>query len=122
MHDDPTEFLPLSATDLQVLLVLADGALHAYGIAKAVEQQPESRVRLEIGSLYRMLARLLADGLIEETRDSGDTPAAPTGKEARRRYYRITSFGRDVAEAETRRLASVLQWARSKQLTGAEGR
>ena len=60
---DPNDVLPLRAQDLQVLLLLHGGPLHAYGISKAAEEQ-EGGVRLEIGSLYRMLNRMLSAGLI----------------------------------------------------------
>src|SRR5690348_9998004 len=95
---DPRERLPLPSHDFQLLLCLAEAPRHAYGIAKAVEGQ--EGVRLEIGSLYRMLARLTTDGLIEDF----DPPPAAEGHEARRRYYRLTSFGRQVAKAEALRL------------------
>lgn len=110
------EFLPLAAADFQVLLVLMDTDLHAYGIAKAVEEQPAGRVRLEIGSLYRMLARMLDRGLIEER------PAASlehSGPQSRRRYYGLTDLGRAVAKAEAERLREVLGVAQSKQLLEA---
>jgi DNA-binding PadR family transcriptional regulator len=102
--------LPLRPADLQVLLVLGDGPLHPYGISKAAETLG-GRVRLEIGSLYRTLNRLRAEGWIEpaETQDRG-----PQGQE--RRTWRLTPFGRAVAEAETERLREVLDAARSRNL------
>lgn len=112
----PTEtLLPLAPADFQLLLVLLDGELHAYGITKAVERQRKGRVPLEIGSLYRMLSRLLEQGLVEER------PAKPhdTGVAARRRYYRITPLGRRVAKAEAARLRDVLEVARAKDLLPA---
>ena len=105
---DPQRLLPMRPPDFQVLLILADGDLHAYGISKAVEKEPSGGVRLEIGSLYRMLARMLTAGLIEEP----EHRRAGNGREARRRYYRITRFGRRVAEAEARRLRDVIELAR----------
>jgi DNA-binding PadR family transcriptional regulator len=102
--------LPLRPTDLQVLLVLGDGPLHPYGIAKAAESAG-GRVTLEIGSLYRTLNRLRTQGLIEpaEVVDRG-----PQGQE--RRTWRITSFGVAVARAETERLREVLAAAASRRL------
>lgn len=110
--------LPLRAHDLQVLLILARGPLHAYGIAKAAEEYPEARVRLEIGSLYRMLNRLLSEGLIEETDDDG----TGDGRGAPRRTYRITDLGRRVAEAEAARLRRVLDLAVEHDLAPEAGR
>ncbi len=104
--------LPLKPADFQVLMVLSDGPMHAYGISKAVEDQLKGRVRLEIGSLYRMMGRLMANGLIEDIGD-GSEGLSPRD---RRRSYRITEFGRQVAQAEARRLRDVLEVARSKNL------
>lgn len=108
---DAEAFLPLSPADFQLLIVLLGQNLHAYGITKAVEQQEAGRVPLEIGSLYRMLSRLLEWGLIEED----PTPYAETAG-PKRRYYRITSLGRAVAQAEVARLRDVLSVAEIRLL------
>jgi len=108
---DPRELLPLPSQDFQVLLSLAEGPMHAYGMAKAVEG-PSGGVRLEIGSLYRILARLTADGVIEDFLPG----SGAEGHEARRRYYRLTPFGRRLARAEALRLAHVVQTARRQKL------
>ncbi len=107
----PRSFLPLAAADFQLLLVLAERDAHAYGISKAVEAA-KTGVVLEIGSLYRRLTRMEADGLIEER--AGSVP--PNAPESRRRYYGITPLGRRVAKAEAARLRAVLQVAESKKL------
>lgn len=104
---DPYDLLPLSATDLQLLLVLEQGPLHAYGISKAVEAVPETGVRLEIGSLYRILTRLTSAGLIEHA-ESPRADVPRTGREASRRYYALTTFGEQVARLEVDRLRRVL--------------
>jgi DNA-binding PadR family transcriptional regulator len=112
MAPSPMQFLPLSSHDFQVLLVLAEGPRHAYGLARAVEDAEDGGVRLELGSLYRILARLTTQGLIADTggpRDAG-------GGDSRRRYYCLTPLGRRVAEAETTRLESVLALARRRRL------
>ncbi len=110
-RSDPKSFLPLAPADFQLLLVLVERNAHAYGLSKAVEAT-ETGVVLEIGSLYRRLTRMEADGLIEE--QEGSMPAdAP---ESRRRYYGITKLGRGVARAEASRLQAVLQLAESKNL------
>ncbi|MEZ5320155.1 MAG: helix-turn-helix transcriptional regulator [Vicinamibacterales bacterium] len=109
---DPRDFLPLPPHDFQVLLSLAAGPAHAYGLSKAVEAQSDA-VRLEIGSLYRMLARLTTLGLIAET---GTEAGAGDGHERQRRYYGLTTLGRRVAEAESARLRAVLDLARRRRL------
>ena len=104
---DPRTFLPLPPLDFQVLIGLAGGARHAYGLAAAVEAEGTG-ARLELGSLYRILARLTADGLIEET----GVPREEPRRHPRRRYYTLTAFGRAVAAAEARRLEALVQSAR----------
>lgn len=109
MHNprDPRTFLPLAPLDFQVLLGLAGGARHAYGLATSVEQEADG-ARLELGSLYRILARLSADDLIEETHAPREEPRP----DPRRRYYQLTAFGRAVAAAEANRLEALVQAAR----------
>lgn len=114
---DPRSFLPLPAHDFQVLLTLTSGPRHAYGLASAVESGIEGEVRLEIGSLYRMLARMTTAGLIEMF----DPPAGADGHEARRRYYRITPLGRSVAAAEAARLERAVRAARKLKLLPQRG-
>jgi DNA-binding PadR family transcriptional regulator len=100
-----------------VLLVLADGDLHGYRIMKEVERQSQGRVRLEVGSLYRTLSRLLDSGLIEETGAGADT--APTTVDAeRRRNYHLAPHGREVVQVEVARLQDVLRLATAKGLAG----
>jgi len=113
---DPADFLPLSPADFQLLLVLLGGERHAYGISQAVEEQERGRVPLEIGSLYRMLARLQDAGLIEEDPVTRPSPSGP-----RRKVYRISRLGRKVADAEARRLRDVLAVADAR-LAAGEGR
>ena len=112
MAQDPLVHLPLAPHDFHLLVSLADGPRHAYGLASAVEAQAPAGVRLEIGSLYRMLARLTTLALIEEC----EPASREGGHEGRRRYYRITPFGRRVAQAEAARLQSALNLARRHKL------
>jgi DNA-binding PadR family transcriptional regulator len=111
--------LPLRPRDLFVLLVLAGGELHGYGIMKEIERESQGSVTLEVGSLYRTLSRLLHSQLIEEA--EGPEGAADEGGE-RRRYYRLSAFGRRVAEAEAERLRAVVRLAASKGLLAATGK
>jgi DNA-binding PadR family transcriptional regulator len=112
----PRDFQPLPPHDLQVLLALADGPRHAYGLAQDGENLRDGSVRLELGSLYRVLARLTASGLIAD-----DAREAAEGPDARRRYYRLTTLGRRVAEAETARLQAVVRLARRRRLLPGKG-
>src|SRR6266508_4373709 len=87
---------PLTPAAFQVLLALAAGQAHGYAVMQFVEQVTAGSVRLGPGTLYRTIARLLADGLIEEA--EGGDPAAP--HDARRRCDRLTPLGRETAQAE----------------------
>jgi DNA-binding PadR family transcriptional regulator len=109
---DPEELLPLSPAVFHVLLALADAERHGYGIIKEVEARTEGRVRLGPGTLYGSIKRMLEQGLVEE---SGERPDAALDDE-RRRYYRLTDFGRSVATAEAERLSGLVRVARAKQL------
>lgn len=95
----------LKPADFHVLLALAQAPRHGYGIMKDVERESGGNVRLEIGSLYRILARMLQVGLIEEA-DADD----------RRRYYRISRLGRRALKAEGARLAGLVELVRSRKL------
>lgn len=96
---------PLSAA---ILFALADGASHGYGIIKEIEKITEGEMRLNTGSIYLALHRLLSDGLIAESK--GD------GEDARRRYYRLTESGRAAAKTEARRLAQLVRAASTRKL------
>jgi DNA-binding PadR family transcriptional regulator len=109
---DPSELLPLSPAAFHVLLALADGERHGYGIIKDVESRTEGRVRMGPGTLYGAVKRMLDEGLIEE---SDERPDAALDDE-RRRYYRLTVFGRRVAAAEAERLSGLVAAARAKNL------
>jgi DNA-binding PadR family transcriptional regulator len=99
--------LPLRPADFQILMVVAKGPMHAYGISKATEDNGPGGVRLEIGSLYRTLNRLRTDGLLRETETTESGPQNQT-----RRGYAITDLGREVAAAEAARLEAVVAMAR----------
>lgn len=109
---DPQAMLPLTPAMFHILLALADGERHGYGIMKEVAERSESRVRLGPGTLYGSIKRMLAEGLIEET----DRRPDPELDDGRRRYYRLTQFGHRVAVAEAERLARLLGMAQAKRL------
>ncbi len=100
------DFLPLSALDLQVLLVLSESDLYGYAIMKAVEEQSGGVLSPEIGSLYRVLARLAERGWVLETDAPPEAEEIHRGKP--RKYYGITELGRSVARAELSRLREVV--------------
>jgi len=106
---DPLPFLPLTAAAFHVLLTLADGPRHGYQILKDVEERTEGEVVLSTGTLYGLIKRFLDDELIIEMR-----PAA--GDDERRRTYKLTTLGREVAEAEGGRLERLVAAARGAKL------
>jgi DNA-binding PadR family transcriptional regulator len=113
------DFPPIAATDFHVLLVLTEGALYGYAIMKAVEEESGGRVAPEIGSLYRVLSRLMSRGLVEEADAPEESPDVHPGRD--RRYYRLTAAGREVASREAARLREVLELARSRDLLPGGG-
>jgi DNA-binding PadR family transcriptional regulator len=106
MRSDPRSLLPLKPVDLQLLLALSSGEQHGYALVQAIEAGTDGLVKLDPGNLYRVIKRLLADGVIAESgrrRESGEPG------EERRRYYELTAFGEHVLSAELRRLQSLLR-------------
>jgi DNA-binding PadR family transcriptional regulator len=109
---DPHDFLPLTPAMLHVLLALADGDKHGYAIIKEVSRRTNDAVVLGAGTLYALIKRLLAETMILETDERPD----PSLDDERRRYYRLTPFGRAVAMAEVQRLESIVEQAHAKRL------
>jgi len=107
---------PLKPGALLLLIALAAGDRHAYALRKEVAERSGGTVRLGPASLYRTIAGLLEDRLIEE---SGRRPAAELDDE-RRRYYRITDRGRHALRAETERLEALAAAARAAMLVRAK--
>jgi DNA-binding PadR family transcriptional regulator len=105
-------FLPLTPPMLHTLLALADGDKHGYAILKEVARRTGGTVRLGPGTLYALVKRALADGLIIEADERPD----PALDDERRRYYRLSSRGRRVAIAEIERLESIVDIAHEKKL------
>ena len=99
--------LPLRRVEFHILLSLAAGERHGYGIIQDIEARGETSVP-DVGTMYRALARMVEAGLIEA---AARRPAPDSGDE-RRNYYRITSIGLRVARAEARRLESLTRAAR----------
>jgi len=107
--------LPLTPLAFEILLALLDENRHGYAILQAVESRLRGLLPLRTGTLYRALARLVEDGLIEEQEDAG-------GSDDRRRVYRITPHGQEVARAEAERLADQVAAARTRKLLSDEPR
>src|SRR6188472_1032262 len=106
--------LPLPAAVFQILIALGEDEKHGYAVMQDVSERTDGRVRMSPGTLYGSIRKMLDEGLIEELFHRG-VPADPRRAKAddeRRRYYRVTKFGRAVAAAEAERLASLLHHAR----------
>jgi DNA-binding PadR family transcriptional regulator len=110
---DVDDLLPLPPATFHILLALADQDRHGYAILQDIEARTGGELRLGAGTLYRSIARMVEQGLIAEV---SRRPPAHADDE-RRRYYRITAFGRGVARAEMARLAQLVRLARARGLT-----
>lgn len=110
--------LPLKPVELELLLALVDEERHGYALAQQIAERTDGLMRLEPGNLYRIIKRLLADGLVEESgrRAQSDSP------DERRRYYRITALGTRVIQAELQRMHAVLASAPVRALVRRLGR
>jgi DNA-binding PadR family transcriptional regulator len=111
------DLLPLPVATFHILVALADRDRHGYSILQDVAARTGGKVQLGAGTLYSSIRRLLEQGLIEELAESPD----PTSSDERRRYYRLTSFGRRVAAAEVERLESMLRQAVATGLVAGKG-
>lgn len=106
---DPSALLPLPQSAFHILLALADGERHGYSITKEVMESTSGQIRLGSGTLYRQLRQMSIDGWISEIeRDDEDAMG--------RRYYKLTAWGRRIAQAEAARLQSLVDLARSRRL------
>jgi len=112
----PSGVLPLKPADFHILMVLLAEDLHGYGIMQRVSEDSGGAVALELGSLYRVIGRLAQLGLIAET------TGPRSSEDPRRRYYRITTLGREAARAEARRLVDVVRLAKNRELLDAPAR
>jgi DNA-binding PadR family transcriptional regulator len=106
------ELLPLTPAMFEVLIALADGEKHGYAVLKEVARRTDGRITLSPGTLYAIVRRFVNEGVIAES----DARPDPALDDERRRYYRLTDFGRDVARAEARRMETALGMARAKSL------
>ena len=93
----------LPAASLHLVLALLEGENHGYGLIRQVEELSDGAVRMGPGTLYGTLNRLVGDGLIVETTDD-----VARDDNERRRYYRLTAQGEQVAKAEYARLRTLV--------------
>lgn len=110
-HEEVDELLPLPPATFHILLALLDEERHGYAIIQDIEARTEGELRLSAGTLYRSIARMVEQGLIAEV-----VKRRPAADDPRRRYYRLTPFGIDVARAEMRRLSQLVRLARARGL------
>src|SRR5437868_4395337 len=99
---------PLPPATFHILLALADDDRHGYAIIQDIAARTNGELKLSAGTLYRSIQRMLEQGLVEEPRER----PLPENDDERRRYYRITALGREVARAEARRLTQLVKFAR----------
>ncbi|MCZ6918766.1 MAG: PadR family transcriptional regulator [Gemmatimonadetes bacterium] len=108
----PESLTPLRPVIFQILLILNDEERHGYGIMQDVNAHSRVGLILGPGTLYRTLNEMQRLNLIERS----DRRPAPDADDERRRYYRLTEFGRQVATAEAARMAGLVQTARAGDL------
>ena len=110
--EEAEPLLPLTPAVLHILLALADGERHGYGIMQAVDAQTDGGLRMGPGTLYGSIKRMLASGFVEEV------PERPLSEQedVRRRYYRLTDLGRRVLRAEIQRLEHLVRLPASQRL------
>jgi len=116
MSEDLSPFLPLSPATLHILLSLAGEERHGYGIMQEVARQSEGQYKLGPGTLYDNLQKMTEQGLVEEA------ARASREEDSRRKYYRLTSFGRRVLAAEIARLETLVREAKANLRRPATGR
>jgi DNA-binding PadR family transcriptional regulator len=104
----PEDLLPLNPAAFHILAALAESDCHGYAIMQDVAERTGGRTRLNPGTLYTSIRRLLEQGLIVELEER----AGRGGHDERRRRYRLTSFGRRVAELELQRLGELVSLGR----------
>jgi DNA-binding PadR family transcriptional regulator len=109
----PEKLLPLTSSVFHILLALSDGDLHGYGIMQEVKDHTGGQIRLGPGTLYGAIKRLVGSGLIVEADERPD----PELDDERRRYYRLTNYGRQVLKAEVQRISKMVSVAQRKKLT-----
>ena len=115
--------LPLPPAAFHILIALGEGEKHGYAVMQEVAERTDGKVRMSPGTLYGSIRKMLDEGLIEELfhRLASADPRRAGTDDARRRYYRVTKFGRAVAAAEAGRLTALLHHARLNGLVPRKG-
>ena len=109
---DPAELIPLKQSTYQILLALADGELHGYAVMQVLSEMTDGREAILPGTLYAALARMVDEGLVEVRESSvEDSSGGP-----KRRFYKRTAFGREVARVESERLRALLNIALTQKI------
>jgi DNA-binding PadR family transcriptional regulator len=106
----PEDYLPLTPAVLDIMVALGDDELHGYAIMQEVRRRTDGRRRLAPGTLYRSLKQMEQRGWVAQSEERPE----PGLEDERRRYFRLTEFGRRVALAEVERLEGLVGAARSK--------
>jgi DNA-binding PadR family transcriptional regulator len=110
-RQNPADLLPLKPVEVLVLTMLSAGERHGYGIRHDIIEHTRGAIALEAGNLYRTIRRLEADGLVEES-----SIVVAKGEDERRRYYRLTNFGRGVVAAELQRLRALVRLGEERRV------
>ena len=113
-HDRPER--PIAPAVFHILIALADEPRHGYGIMQDVSSRTSGKIKMSPGTLYGSIKQMLEDGLIEEVRGR-----RAADNDERRRYYRITTAGREAARREMARLTDLLTQARVTSLRFGKG-
>ena len=108
MNEEVQGFLPLSPANFYILLSLASEDRHGYGIMQEVARQSDGQYKLGPGTLYDNLQKLMNQGMVE------NAPRRSADDDPRRRYYRMTSFGRKVLAADVERLEELIRAAKGR--------
>lgn len=111
------DFMPLHPLELRILLILAEGNAHGYGLVKQIEARETRLPKIYSANLYRRVRDLLRKGLIEDAQPPDDSEVDP-----RRRYFRLTELGREVLRAEAARIEGLAAEARRLHLGSQRGR
>jgi DNA-binding PadR family transcriptional regulator len=112
-HKDPSfpgTQTPLSSAVFHILLSLGDGERHGYALKREIAERTSGKLKLGPGVLYGSINKMLELGLIEESDERPD----PHLDDERRRYYRITAYGRKVAQAEAARMRELVRLAAAR--------
>ena len=115
--DDLQSLLPLPPATFHILVALSDADRHGYGIMQEVAQRTDGRTKLNPGTLYTTIQRLLEKGLIVELNERRD----PDEDDERRRYDRLTPLGRRAAQLELARLSEMVALGRRAGLEPERG-